>query len=59
VNANIRLGDLYKKGKFEERTFTKPSKESLLQALKCYKRAFPDKNAVKKYEKLEKQTAVK
>lgn len=59
ANANIRLGDLYRKGKFEEGLFSKPSKESLSQALKCYKRAFPDKNAVKQYEKLEKRTAVK
>lgn len=58
VDANIRLGELYEKGLFEDKKVKKPSKQSLEEALRCYKRAFPNKIAVAKYNKLENKLTV-
>lgn len=55
IDANLRLGDLCAKGYFEKTKLKKVSKQSIELALRCYKRAFPDKTAVKKHNKLEKR----
>ena len=57
ADANVRLGNMYEKGLFQKGKFRKADKQDLKEALSCYKRAFPDKRAVKMYNKLEKKLA--